>query len=326
MGKAGGRMRVLLTGATGFVGSHLLRGLLRDGHEVCVVKRSYSDVWRIKGLLGECHVYDLDQVGIGQIYGGFPAECVVHCATYYGRGDTEYVRNVNSNLLFPLELLEAGYREGARYFLNTDSFFSGQYTSEQGLDQGLYLGGYVLSKVQFRQWGRLFSGRYGMGFVNMKLEHVYGAMDDGDKFIPYVEKRCRENIPSIALSEGRQVRDFVHVSDVVDAYRAVLSHLERCGGPGYMEYGVGTGKTRSLREFVGLIHRAVHSKTRLDFGALPMKEGELMYSRADNLGLKEIGWEPKVVSDHDIEQKFGGGGYNICSLRFAIRRPEGRCA
>lgn len=300
-------MRILLTGATGFVGSHVLSGLLEDGHSVCVVKRSYSDIRRIKNIMKKCDVYDLDITDIEQIYREQKIDCVVHCATYYGRSDMECTENIRSNLLFPLELLNVGKNYGIRFFLNTESFFENQIMFEKDLEKEIYLYGYVLSKIQFRQWGHLFSNRYGIKFINMKLEHVYGAMDNEDKFVSYVERECRKNVMSLALSLGTQERDFVHISDVVDAYRIVISHMEKHWENGYVMYEVGTGQSRSLREFVELIHKAVHSNTRLDWGVIPTKAGEIMQSKADNTGLLKLGWMPKVVTDSEIEQKFGGG-------------------
>ena len=114
-------MRILLTGATGFVGSHLLRGLLKDGHEICIGKRSSSDLWRIRDILKDCRAYDLDKTDINRICSDWPAECIVHCATHYVRDNREYYKNINSNLLFPLELLSTGKDYGVRYFINTFS-------------------------------------------------------------------------------------------------------------------------------------------------------------------------------------------------------------
>ena len=55
-------MRVLLTGATGFLGSHLLKALVSKGYEVVVLKRSTSDMWRLKGFEHTFKSYDIDQV------------------------------------------------------------------------------------------------------------------------------------------------------------------------------------------------------------------------------------------------------------------------
>ncbi len=300
-------MQILLTGATGFVGSHLLRGLLENGHTICIVKRSFSNPFRIRTLLGDCNVYNLDEVRIEEVYEKQPIDCVVHCATHYVRDNREYEKNIDSNLLFPLKLLGVGKDFGIRYFINTATFFENQFMSEEDLNQPLYSYSYLLSKAQFRQWGHMFASEYGIQFINMKLEHVYGELDNEEKFIPYIVRQCKEHVPSINLSAGTQRRDFIHVSDVVSAYQMVISYLEKQGGTGYQSYNVGTGKERSLKEFVELVHRAVHSTTRLNWGVLPMGKGELMQSRADNSGLIKLGWEPKVVTDYEIEQKFGGG-------------------
>ena len=155
------------------------------------------------------------------------------------------------------------------------------------------------------QWGRMLSKQYGIHFINMQLEHVYGDGDSNSKFIPYIVKACSSNMASVALSEGTQLRDFIHISDVAEAYRAVISQLDRIDAS-YTSYEVGTGRTRSLREFVGLIHNAIKSTTALSWGELPMKKGELRESKADITRLKELGWKPKIVDDEDIQNELRG--------------------
>lgn len=301
-------MRILLTGATGFVGSHLLEGLLKDEHSVCVAKRSWSDIRRISSFIDCCSVYNLDETAISQIFDEQQIDCVIHCATYYGRNDRDCMKNVEANLLFPLELLSIGREKGMKYFINTDSFFGKQIEAECDLDKDLYMYGYTLSKTQFRQWGHMFAVKYGVSFINMKLEHVYGKGDDESKFIPYILKKMRKNVPLIDLSAGMQKRDFVHISDVVNAYRTVIAHLADGNVKVYGEYGVGTGRMWSLREFVEIIHDAVESTSTLNWGAIPMKKGEIMQSRADNLTLRELGWKPQIVEKTEIEHMFRGGG------------------
>ncbi len=302
-----------MTGATGFIGSHILEGLLADGHSLYVVKRSFSETDRIEKFLKDCKTYDLDRTPIQEIFEESPIECIIHCATYYGRNDKECIKNVESNLLFPLKLLSCGIEHGIKNFVNTDSFFGNQIKSEQDLHKELYMGGYTLSKRQFRQWGQVMSAKYKLNFINMKLEHVYGERDDSNKFIPYVVEQCRNNIPVLKLSEGKQERDFIYVGDVVNAYRIVIKSLIQQCLQGYMEYNVGTGRVWRLREFVEIIHTAVKSNTLLDWGTIEMKKGEIMSSKADNADLKKIGWIPAIVEDEQIEDIFRNwerGGVN----------------
>lgn len=297
-------MQILLTGATGFVGSHLLKMLVTAGHSVCVLKRSFSKTDRMVDFIDECCVYDIDKMPIEEIFKERRIECIIHCATFYGRSDNECIRNIEANLVFPLELLNCGCQHGLRYFINTDSFFGNQIQNEKDLDGDFYMEGYTLSKTQFRQWGHIFAKKCDIQFVNMKLEHVYGENDEPSKFISFVEQKCRENVPVLELSEGTQRRDFVHVSDVVSAYRVVLEYIEQHQESGYHEYNVGTGKNWSIKEFVQIIHRAVRSQTELKWGAIGMKKGELMESQADNSELLRIGWKPQVTAEESIERIF----------------------
>ena len=299
-------MRILLTGATGFVGSHVLKALLDDKNSVCLIKRSFSDIRRIKEVINQCIVYNLDEIELEQIYKENQIDCIVHCATHYGRNNRECDKNIDANLSFPLKLLCLGVENNVKYFINTDTFFSKQIVWEESLDSDLYMSGYTLSKVQFRQWGRMFAAQYGIKFINMKLEHVYGDGDGESKFIPYILKVCSSNEESIALSEGSQLRDFIHVSDVANAYLAVIDNLQKEKGAVYRSYEVGTGKMRTLREFVELLHEAVNSATMLKWGEIPMGKGELMQSRADNTELLKIGWCPLIVENEDIMFKLRG--------------------
>jgi nucleoside-diphosphate-sugar epimerase len=100
-------MKILLTGATGFLGSHLIPAILAAGHEVAILKRSFSDTRRIKGYLDNVQSFDVDIVPIERPFeecGQF--DCVVHTATNYGRQRETATEVFESNLAFPLRLLQ----------------------------------------------------------------------------------------------------------------------------------------------------------------------------------------------------------------------------
>lgn len=272
-------MKILLTGATGFVGSHILKTLLADQHSVCIVVRKHSKSDRIRDVVEKCIVYRQDTAAPEQIFSENRIDCVIHCAVCYGRNGKEYMQNIASNLLFPVELLCCAAEYGVKYFINTDTFFGRQIVSESDLDREIYMSGYTLSKMQFRQWGRVLAAESGIRFINMKLEHVYGEDDSAEKFIPYVADRCRNNVPVIELSSGLQKRDFIHISDVADAYRVVIS---------------------------GLAHSAEnHYSTVLDWGKINMRPGEPTQLKADNSALLKLGWQAKILEDTDIRKVFG---------------------
>jgi CDP-paratose synthetase len=268
-------LKLLLTGATGFLGGHLLRAFVEAGNEVVILKRSFSDTRRIKGCLDKVKSFDIDLVPIERPFeecGRF--DCVVHTATNYGRQGETATEVFDANLAFPLKLL------------NTATFFN------TATILYAYLNYYALSKRQFEDWGRVFANQGKIQFINIKLEHMYGQGDDPSKFTTWVVQSCLKHIEKLDLTLGEQKRDFIYIDDVVEAYNLLLKK-GRQSGAGFQEFDLGSGKAVSIREFVETVRRLTCAGTELAFGAKPYREHELMHSEADITKLLDLGWKPK---------------------------------
>lgn len=273
-----GDMKVVLTGGTGFLGSHLLTDLLMSGHDVIVVKRTNSKINRIATCLDQIDLIDVDQLSQLQLVSALDGvDAIIHTATNYGRSGESPSQVFDANTAFPLRLLDAGVANFVPLFINTDTV----------LDK--YLNLYSLSKNQFLQWGTFFSRQRKLRFINLKLEHFFGAFDDKTKFTEFVFKSCYENIPSIALTPGDQQRDFIYIDDVVSAYRSVLN-AQSDNQAMFEEFEIGSGCPVSIRDFVALVHQGFASESKLDFGAIPYRDGEIMNSKADTSKLNALGW------------------------------------
>ncbi|MCY9512568.1 NAD-dependent epimerase/dehydratase family protein [Paenibacillus apiarius] len=287
--KAERPLRVLVTGATGFLGSYIVKALLRDGHHVIVLKRSFSDCRRISGVLSGLATADLDRAELEAIVAQHaPIDAVVHAATLYGRDEAPFSELMAANVAFPLRLLEMAVRYGAKLFLNTDTFIN-----REPLDYK-YLIGYTLSKKHFAEWGREAALKGAVRFINIKLEHVYGPLDNNDKFTSHAVRSCIANVPELKLTPGRQARDFIYATDAADAYALLLRRSAARDSEPFRQYELGTGRAVEVREFVQLVHRLARSQTALRFGALPYREHEIMHSQADIEPLTALGWSSKV--------------------------------
>ncbi len=275
---------ILLTGATGFLGSHIAERLVQEGFRVIILKRSYSDIWRIKHIVKKLICYDVDKVSLDLPFKDHRIDVVIHTATKYGKGKESISEVVEANLCFPIKLLETASNFGVESFLNTDTFFKVSYK---------YLNHYSLSKKQFVEWLKIFSKD--LKVFNLKLEHLYGEKDDMTKFVPWIIISLLKGCDKIKLTEGRQKRDFIYVKDVVDVYFKILSLLDRFD-KGFYEYEIGSGRSIEIREFIKLLKKLTdNDKTVLLFGALPYRENEIMDSKANiNKIKKEIGWIPKT--------------------------------
>jgi CDP-paratose synthetase len=274
---------VVITGVSGFLGSHLARALVASGYEVVGLVRRHSDLSKLDSIRGNIQLLDVATLSLSDLFAQ-PVAAVIHTATCYGRDKEAVSAILDSNVGFPLRLLEAALAGKVGAFLNTDSFFS------TNVAEGAYLAAYSASKRQFVEWGRLACCGESIFFANIRLEHMYGPGDQNSKFINWLVRECMRNVEYLALTPGDQLRDFIYVDDAVRAFTCILEALPVLGY-GFRQIGLGTGTMRSMRSLIELVHGLTQSTTRLDFGALPHREYEQMASVADNTVLKALGWE-----------------------------------
>lgn len=274
--------RILLTGATGFLGSALARRWVAAGHAVHAVVRTTSSRRRLEGIERGLDLHLLDGVDAAQVVSRVQPDVIVHTACAYGRAGETPRQVFDANLAFGIGLLQAALsgREPVS-FINTGSV----------LEPDLSL--YALSKHQFSQWGAQLAGREPtrLRFVDLRLQHMYGAGDDRSKFTTHVLHACLRNDPELMLTPGEQLRDFIHVDDVVAAYDTVLAQVSAL--PAHDCIDVGSGTASSIREFAETARRLTGSTTRLAFGALPYRPNEAMLCRADTMRLRQLGWLPR---------------------------------
>lgn len=284
---------VLLTGATGFLGSCLLKAMLGKGHRVVILKRETSDLSRICDLLDQIKFYDIETVQLGQIFNEHTFDFVVHTACCYGRNNQTISEIVEANFLLGLKLFEAAKLHDVPTFVNTDTLLP-KYVSE-----------YSLSKKQLTEWLLRFNDK--MQVVNFKIEHMYGPGDDSSKFVPWLIGQFKQNVVRVPLTAGLQKRDFIYIDDVVSAYMLLLEkahELDTC-----IELDVGTGVLRTVRDFVENLHHEYQRKfpdnnSVLGFGDIPVRDGELLSVDVDNSTLKKLGWQTVVPVATGIKNLF----------------------
>jgi CDP-paratose synthetase len=282
-------MRVLVTGATGFLGSHVARACLDAGFAVAALRRPTSRLDRLAGVAERIAFFDSRAEGIAAAFGQ-PCDAVIHTATCYGRHSESWSALLEANTLFPLRVLEALVGQDSGCFLNVGTV----------LDPSI--NPYAFTKGQFSDWGRMAVDRHaGLGFVNFRLEHIYGPGDDPSKLVTHLVRQCLQHAASIPLTLGEQQRDFIHVDDAVAGILRVLRTLPQQPS-GWREYDLGSGKPIKILELAETIHRLCGSRARLDFGALPYRKNETMDSAADTSPLQALGWRCRIALEDGLRQ------------------------
>jgi len=275
-------LKILLTGASGFLGSALALHWHKAGHQVALLLRPASQLRRLRGLdasfeIGRCTT---DAEINGFVKKVLP-DVVVHTACAYGRRGETVLQLCDTNLRLGLVIMEALQQcTQSVTFINPGSALAPEVSP------------YALSKHQFAQWGRMMAtqpvGQF--KFVNVLLQHMYGPGDDASKFTTHVLHACHRNDPVLKLTAGEQTRDFIYIDDVVSAFDTLLIQRHRLES--LQDIEVGSGIAPTIRQFAEAAHCLTASHTELLFGALPYRVNEAMHCLANLERMTELGWHP----------------------------------
>lgn len=272
--------KIIITGASGFIGKHLLERLLANNYDILALKRpesvtnvaSRNVIWT---SLDEIQDHAFIEDGI---------EAVIHLATDYGRSERGgIIAQYDCNVLLPLRLMEIAKSKKIPLFISADTFF-GKFERNYS-----YMKSYILSKRHFKELATEFLKDSDTGFANLRLEHVYGDGDGEKKFIPFIVGALSSSTESVKCTSAMQRRDFIYVEDVVNAFIHVLNYHPSNKN---IEYEVGTGQSHTLKEMIEEIKLQIKSNTPIQYGAIMMRDDEIMESRADLTNLNKLGWHP----------------------------------
>ena len=273
-----------LTGVTGYLGSRVIRRLHELGGNFYCLKRKTSNTYRVHDLESKINWLDVEDFKAESFFEKNHIDCIIHCATDYGRKVVDPFQIIDANLTLPLKLLHYGSIAGVNCFINTDTV----------LDKKIDI--YSLSKKQFLDWLERYSKR--TVAINIALQHFYGPGDDPTKFTTHIIRSLIDSVPRLKLTAGEQRRDFIYIDDVVDAFSKIIEasvDMRR----GYHAFEVGTGEPVRIKDFVTLVKLLVkNNETILDFGALPYRPGEVMNIETNSAKLLGLGW----VQNFTLEQ------------------------
>ena len=276
-------MKVLLTGATGFFGSSILKYLVSNGYEVVILKRSSSDLFRIQEYINEVKVYDLDN-NINSILKIEKPPVIIHTACIYGKNNETYEEIIKTNVDFPIELLQLGLENGLKTFINTDTL----------LPKSINI--YSKSKSMFRDF--LFTKHKQVQIVNIRIELMYGNYNSDQSFLTMLVKKIINSKSNINLTYCEQERNLIHVDDVVSAYGIVLKKLNNI--PIKTDFPLVSDYHVKLKKIILLITSVIFKKTKIDseqrllFGNVKYRKGELMKLDFNNNFISSLGWKPEI--------------------------------
>jgi len=286
-------MRVLITGVSGFVGSHTAREALREGWEVVGVVRNTSDSVRFADFRDQIELIEGDLGNVDALEEPIarvrPDVCIHH-AWYAEPGKYPHALENIDSLHGTLQLILLLGRSGCRRFVGLGSCFEYDFRRgwlrEDGPLDPLTL--YAASKIACSQMLGKVAEKAEIEAAWVRLFYQYGPQEDLRRLVPAVTTALLKG-ENVDTTFGEQVRDFLHIEDVARGICAVAeSDLQ---GP----VNVGSGIPVTVRQIIESIGEATGRRDLVRFGARPYNPTDPPFIVANNEKLKQgTSWAPQI--------------------------------
>lgn len=296
-------MRIFLTGATGFVGSHLLRLLVNHRVPTAALLRPGSSASRLVDLRGQFTEIAGDLSAVEDFavpLRDFQPDTVIHVAW---EGVSNRRRNdplqLERNVPRTIRLIEVSAAAGVKNWVGLGS--QAEYgPCDKSLDedqppQPTTL--YGVAKLATCQATQILCRDLGLRFSWLRLFSPYGPMDDPGWLIPLIILKLIDG-ESPSLTEGSQRWDYLYVTDVAEAIYRVASSATATG-----VFNLGSGEPRTVRSIAELIRDRIDPSLSLRFGEIPYRIDQVMHLEADTTRLQDAtGWQPRMSLESGLAQ------------------------
>jgi len=299
--------RVYVTGATGFIGKHLVHRLVQDGYSVGALVRSSSASHKTDNFDGVTYYHgDIRNYDdLSASISAFRPDAIIHLVTYYAimHQAKEIGVMLDTNVKGTINLLEAAKEYGKIHvFINTSStqVYDPKPRRLMEDDEIKPQSLYAVTKRSAEEACTFYASAYHVPCVTLRLFPPYGPGDQDRRLIPYVIGSILKNIPP-NLTTGKQEWDFIYVEDIISAYLAVLKSFPF--RQDHAVYNIGTGQPVSIRMVVEKIRTALDSRIDLPWGSVPHRANEVWYNSADiSRAERELGWVPQTGIDEGLKK------------------------
>lgn len=293
-------MRVLITGATGFIGVALCKEMIKNGNEVTAIIRENSS--KKSKLPKEVKIIELSLDKLNKFNGSY--DLMYHLAWNGSSGNDRNDFDMQySNIKYTVEAIKLAKRCNCKKFIGAGSqaeygVVHGEAKEDETICKPFMM--YGAAKLSAYQMGKLVAEQEGISFVWPRIYSVYGVGENEGTLMSYLVNTLQEGkVPELSACEN--MWNFMYIDDCTRALRMLGENKETEG-----IYNVASSDTRLLKEFVIEVRDIINKDVSINFGAKKTNEKTTFWLEPNIDKIKKLGFELKVKLDDGIKRKIIG--------------------
>lgn len=291
--------RIVVLGGSGFLGAHLCNRFEALGHEVRSISRGDDPGRRDHHVLDLFAIQDLAPLMVG-------ADACIHLANdaVPSSAETQGYPSLSRNLALAFRVADGCVRAGVNRLVFASSGGTVYGRDVCGAEERMPcapIGLYGVQKLAIEMTLRSRLQRTACRLINLRIGNPYGAGQERQRahgLIGHLLKALIDDAPFSVWGDGSQVRDYIHVDDVVDAFLAALDY-----GGGEDIFNVGSGAGMSTNAMIELCQDIVGRRLALSYLPHPAYDVDRIYLSVEKAH-KHLGWSPKIALPRGVENYF----------------------
>jgi Nucleoside-diphosphate-sugar epimerases len=297
------KKRILVTGGSGFIASHLCNRLLNEGATVYITTKYFSiiDNIRLANIWNEIHPIEADLRNPDSLkkLKEIKPDIIYHLAAYNHVGDSfiNISEAIDSNCKGTVNLMES-YKEYERFIYISSSEAYGSQTNVPFSESmsPFPISPYAIGKYSGELYSKMMLHVYKLPIVILRPFNAFGPFQSPRAVIAELILKCLAG-EDILITEGIQTRDFNYVENLIDGFILAGWKQEALGEI----INIGSGEEISIKSLTMKIHKLANSKSHIQVGALPYRPTEIWRMFADNKKAKKLlDWTPNFTLEEGL--------------------------